>query len=231
MVDNASDRRHRGRPRGGGHDHAADGAPADARTPAERAGSTPASRGAIERGADLVWLMDDDGTPAAGLPAVLLPHLDDRTTSSGRPSCPRTTPAGCASRSGCRAARRSLHAVADLERAAAVGPARGRRDPVQRRAGHPRAGRADRPAARGVLHLGRRRRVPLACAGGGCPHRHRRRLPVPAPVDRRPRHPADVRPDDVQPLAVGPEALLHVPQQRGQPASPPRPRSGSSRSW
>ena len=31
------------------------------------------------------------------------------------------------------------------------------RDPVQRRPGHPRAGRADRAAARRVLHLGRRR--------------------------------------------------------------------------
>ena len=66
---------------------------------------------------------------------------------------------------------------------------------------------------------------------GGRPHRHGRRRPLPAPVDRRPRHAADVRPDDVQPLALGPEALLHVPQQRGQPARPPRARSACWRSW
>ena len=52
-----------------------------------------------------------------------------------------------------------------------------RRDPVQRRAGDPRAGRADRAAPRGVLHLGRRPRVPPARRAGRRADRHRRRRP------------------------------------------------------
>ena len=64
--------------------------------------------------------------------------------------------------------------------------------------------------------------------------------PLPAPGHRRPRHADDVRPHDVQPLAVGPQALLHGPQQRHEPAGvrrrarraglPGQDRCGSTRS-
>ena len=94
-------------------------------------------------------------------------------------------PAGWSSRSGCPAAPGSCTELADVERAARDGPDRRHRDPVQRRAGHPRAGRADRAAARGVLHLGRRPRVPAARRGRRRPDRHRRRRAGPAPGRRR----------------------------------------------
>ena len=127
---------------------------------------------AMDRGADLAWLMDDDGTPAADCLAVPAPapgHARLHRTGGrrrGRPG-PAVLPdpgprelEGAARRRRPRS-RRVLGAV--------PGAPRRRGDPVQRGAGHPRAGGADRPAARGVLHLGRRRRVPLACRGQRAP--------------------------------------------------------------
>ena len=97
-----------------------------------------------------------------------------------------------------------------------------RRHPVQRGAGHPRAGAADRLPPRGVLHLGRRPRVPAARRARGGPDRHRRGRPGPAPLGRRAGHADDARADDVQPQPERPQALLHGPQQHPQPARLPR---------
>ena len=142
---------------------------------------------AVERGADLVWLMDDDGTAGARLPRRCCSRTPASSTSGARSSSTRPTPSGWSSRSGCPGGTRVVHAMADVRRAADGRPDPRHRDPVQRRAGHPRAGRADRPAPRGVLHLGRRPRVPPARRARRRPHRHRRRRPRPAPVGRRPR--------------------------------------------
>ena len=110
-------------------------------------------------------------------------------------------------------------------------PHRRHRHPVQRRAGHQGARRPDRPAARGVLHLGRRPRVPPARRGGRSPRRDRRHRDGAAPQRRQPRHADDVRQDDLQRLAERPQALLHGPQQPGQPPRLPRARSTPWPSW
>ena len=80
--------------------------PAPAETLAENTGGAGGfSHGlerAVESGADLVWLMDDDGLPE---PDCLSSCSSARTsTSGGRPCWPRRTPTGSASRSGCPAA-------------------------------------------------------------------------------------------------------------------------------
>ena len=75
---------------------------------------------AMERGADLVWLMDDDGTPAADCLQSLLPHLDTHDfigpavvseDDPGRLCFPIRVPGSS----------RVLHAVPDLEAASASG--------------------------------------------------------------------------------------------------------------
>ena len=58
---------------------------------------------AIERGADLVWLMDDDGLPDPGLPRRRS-WSRPTSTSGARWSSTRPTRAGWSSRSGCPAA-------------------------------------------------------------------------------------------------------------------------------
>ncbi len=60
----------------------------------------------------------------------------------------RTPAAAGASRSGSPAASEVVHQLADVEAAAHGRPDQGHRDPVQRGAGHPRPGGADRPTAR-----------------------------------------------------------------------------------
>ena len=135
-------------------------------TAAAPAASTTGCAWAVERGADLVWLMDDDGLPDADCLATLLEHARrPRLLGAGRRR--RGRPAtGWSSRSGCPAAPASCTGWPTSTAAAVDGADPRRRDPVQRRAGHPRAGRADRPAPRGVLHLGRRPRVPPARRAG-----------------------------------------------------------------
>ena len=75
---------------------------------------------AMERGADLVWLMDDDGTPDADCLQSLLPHLDTHDfigpavvaeDDPGRLCFPIRVPGSS----------RVLHAVPDLEAASASG--------------------------------------------------------------------------------------------------------------
>ena len=167
----------------------------------------------------------------ARLPRGLAPARRTRTTSWARRSSPRTTgpavlpdPRPGAARGSCATSpswrRRPPRGLLE----GIVIPFNGvllTRELVER----------DRAAAQGVLHLGRRRRVPLAGPEGRRAHRHGRRVPVPAPVHRRPRHAADVRAYDVQPLALGPQALLHVPQQRRQPAGRTGAASACWRSW
>ncbi len=62
---------------------------------------------ALERGADLVWMMDDDGYPERDCLELLLPAPGRgrrrRTTSWARPWSPSRTWRGSASRSGCPA--------------------------------------------------------------------------------------------------------------------------------
>ena len=86
VVDNASHRRH--------------GGVARRRQPVERAGTLAENTGgaggfhdglawAMERGADLVWLMDDDGLPDPDCLGRLLEHART-STSGGRWSSTRT---------------------------------------------------------------------------------------------------------------------------------------------
>ena len=139
------------------------------------------------------------------------------STSGARSSSTRPTRAGWSSRSGCPAAPASCTRWRDVERRRRrrADPRRG--DPVQRRAGHPRARRADRAAARGVLHLGRRPRVPPA----------RRARPAPgSPPSSTPACGTPASGDLGTPMMFGrttynhtperPQALLHGAQ---QPAS------------
>jgi rhamnopyranosyl-N-acetylglucosaminyl-diphospho-decaprenol beta-1,3/1,4-galactofuranosyltransferase len=79
---------------------------------------------AMDRGADLAWLMDDDGTPAADCLQSLLPHLDTHDflgpavvaeDDPGRLCFPIRVPGSS----------RVLHAVADLEAAAGAAPSPG----------------------------------------------------------------------------------------------------------
>ena len=75
---------------------------------------------AMNRGADLVWLMDDDGTPAADCLQSLLPHVDTHDfigpavvseDDPGRLCFPIRVPGSS----------RVLHAVSDLEAASTAG--------------------------------------------------------------------------------------------------------------
>ena len=123
---------------------------------------------AVERGADLVWLMDDDGLPDPDCLATLLDRAGDYDfwgpvvvdeDDPDRLVFPIRLPGRTA----------VVHRMADVR---ARRPRRGdpgSGDPVQRRPGHSRAGRADRAGPRGVLHLGRRPRVPPPRRAGGCP--------------------------------------------------------------
>ena len=115
---------------------------------------------AVERGADLVWLMDDDGLPDPDCLGRLLEHPDldfwgpvvVDEDAPDRLVFPIRLPWWHPGRERDGRGPRGRHGRRDPRR----------RHPVQRRARDPRPGRADRAAARGVLHLGRRRRVPLA---------------------------------------------------------------------
>ncbi|WP_278259055.1 glycosyltransferase [Nocardioides convexus] len=178
---------------------------------------------AVEEGADLVWLMDDDGLPD--------PDCLESAAGARRARRPGVLRPGGARRAGPLTAVLPDPPARRHDGRARDGRGRGRREgwahrrgghPLQRGAGHPRPGRADRPGARGVLHLGRRRGVPLARGAGRRPDRHGRRRPLPAPGHRRPRHADDVRPHDVQPHGERPQALLHGPQQHPEPAGVPR---------
>ena len=178
---------------------------------------------ALERGADLVWLMDDDGLPDPGCLADLLRHRGELDfwgpvvvdeADPDRLVFPIRLPGGTT----------VVHQMADVRAAATRRVAPRHRHPVQRGAGDPRPGRADRPGPGGVLHLGRRPRVPPPRRARRRPDRHRRRrraCGIPSVGDAR--HADDVRPDDVQPHAQRPQALLHGAQQPGQPARLPRP--------
>ena len=155
----------------------------------------------MERGADLAWLMDDDGLPDARLPghAARAPR-GLRLLGPGRRRRGRPRPAGLPD----PAARRHPRRAPDGRRRG-----RGRRDGVIRDVVIPFNGvlvtreLVERigTAARGVLHLGRRPRVPPARRAGRGPGRHRGRRPAAPPQRRRPRDADDVRPDDVQPHA------------------------------
>ena len=140
------------------------------------------------------------------------------TTSSGPPSSPRTTSAGSASRSASRAppgrARPRRRRARRRRRAA-----RGRRHPVQRRAGHPRPRRRGSGCRARSSSSGATTWSTSGGPGGpvpGSPRSCGARFLHPATDDLG--TPDDVRPHDVQPLAVGPQALLHGAQQRHQPA-------------
>ena len=61
---------------------------------------------AVADGADLVWLMDDDGIPEPDCLKVLLDHTT-ASTSGARPCSPSRTRPGCASPSGSPGGRRS----------------------------------------------------------------------------------------------------------------------------
>ena len=82
---------------------------------------------------------------------------------------------GSASRSGCPGGTTVVHEMADVEKAAEDGLIRGVVIPFNGVLVTRELVGADRLPARGVLHLGRRRRVPLARRGGRRPHRHGRR--------------------------------------------------------
>ena len=92
---------------------------------------------AVERGADLVWLMDDDGLPDPDCLELLLAEHGPRLLGPARRRRGRPR-AGWCSRSGCPAAPGSCTELADVERAADRRPDRRDRDPVQRGAGDPR---------------------------------------------------------------------------------------------
>ena len=107
-------------------------------------GFSARARRAVERGADLVWLMDDDGLPEPDCLTLLLEREDLdfwgpavlAAQDPDRLCFPIRLPGrhhGRARDGRGRAGR-------------ADGLINGVRDPVQRRPGHPRAGRADRPA-------------------------------------------------------------------------------------
>ena len=138
---------------------------------------------AMERGADLVWLMDDDGLPDARLPGhaaraprrlrLLGPGRASTRPDPDRLVFPIRLPGGT----------RVVHRMADVEAAAVDGVIRDvvipfngvlvTRELVER-IGTP---------ARGVLHLGRRPRVPPARRAGRRPGRDGGRT-------RRLRHPS-----------------------------------------
>ena len=145
------------------------------RRPATSAGAHPARRnrggaGGFHEGLRLgrrarrrPGLADGRRRPArARLPRAGCSSTTATSTSGARSSSTRPTRTGWSSRSGCPAAPASCTGWPTSSAAADDGRDPRRRDPVQRRAGHPRAGRADRAAPRGVLHLGRRPRVPPA---------------------------------------------------------------------
>ena len=75
---------------------------------------------AMERGADLVWLMDDDGTPAADCLQSLLPHLATRDFI-GPAVVSEDDPARLCFPIRVPGSSRVLHAVPDLEAASASG--------------------------------------------------------------------------------------------------------------
>ena len=176
---------------------------------------------AVERGADLVWLMDDDGLPEPDCLEALLDARRPRLLGAASSST-RTTRAGWCSRSGCPAAPAWCTGCATSRAAAATAlirdvviPFNGvlvTRELVER-IGLPREEffiwgddheyrlRAERAGARIATVVDAARA---------------------APVRRRPRHADDVRPDDVQPQPERPQALLHGAQQPAQPARVPR---------
>ena len=171
-------------------------------TPAARAGSTHGlawAVGARRR----PGLVDGRRRPArARLPGHAAAARRRRSTSGDRPCSPSRTPPDSASRSGCPGHARVVHQMADVRGGRSGRVARRHRHPVQRGAGHPRAGRADRTGAGGLLHLGRRRGVPLAG-----PERAGAR--VATVVDARFLHPAT---DDLgTPMAFGRTTYNHSP--------------------
>ena len=175
---------------------------------------------AVERGADLVWLMDDDGLPdpdclgqAARAPGPRLLGAGGRRR--GRPG-PAGLPDPAARRHPGRArdGRGPRAAATDGVIRDVVIPFNGvlvTRDLVER-IGLPRAEffiwgddveylwRANEAGARTATVVDAAVRHPSV---------------------GRPRHPDDVRPDDVQPQPERPQALLHGAQQHGQPAHLP----------
>ena len=173
-----------------------------------------------EYGADLAWLMDDDGLPDPDCLERLLAETDldfwgplvvdeqdpDRLVLPD--PAPGRHPGGA-------------------RRGAARGRGRGRaaprhRDPVQRRAGHPRAGRADRLPRAEFFIWGDDHEYRLRAEAAGARIATVVDARRPAPVRRRSRHADDVRAHDVQPHAERPQALLHGPQQHAQPPRLPR---------
>ena len=74
----------------------------------------------MERGADLAWLMDDDGVPEPDCLATLLTRDGPRLLGAAR-WWPSRTPTGCASRSACPAAPAWCTRWRDVEAAAADG--------------------------------------------------------------------------------------------------------------
>ena len=192
-------------------------------TAAAPAASTTGCAWAVERGADLVWLMDDDGLPDPDCLDHAARARATTSTSGARSWSTRTTRTGWCFPIRLPGGTRVVHA--DGRRRARPRRRRDprRRDPVQRRAGHPRARRADRPARARSSSSGATT-TSTACAPSEAGARiatvvDARVLP---PQRRRPRHADDVRPDDVQPHPERPQALLHGPQQPGQPARVPR---------
>ena len=177
---------------------------------------------ALRRDADLVWLMDDDGTPAPDCLELLLPSVVEADGFRGDFVGPAVVAEHDPTRLcfPIRLPGRStvVHALADVERAASDGllvdvviPFNG---VLLTRGLVERIGLVREEFfiwGDDVEYLWRAR----ACRG---PDRHRRGGTVRPSRDGRPRHTLDVRADDVQPLAVRPQALLHVPQQRRQPA-------------
>ena len=110
----------------------------------------------------------------------------------------------------------------------ARGPDRRHRHPVQRRPRHQGARRPDRAAARGVLHLGRRPRVPAAGRGGRRARGHGHRPPL--------RHPSvgdlgtpmvfgrttyNHSPSDLKHYCMARNNLVNLRDYRG-PCTPPR---------
>ena len=142
---------------------------------------------AVERGADLVWLMDDDGLPDPDCLGRLLEHPDLDFWGPVVVDEDDPGPAGLPDPAAGRHPRRARDGRGPGGRHGRRDPRRGH--PLQRRARHPRPGRADRAAARGVLHLGRRRRVPLARQRAPAPGPRRWWTRDRAPPERgRPRH-------------------------------------------
>ena len=171
-----------------------------------------------DRGADLVWLMDDDGIPEPDCLKVLLEARGLRLLGPGRPGragpfrlCfPIRLPGRATWSTGWpRSIRRAKRVIPDV-----VIPFNGvlvTRDLVER-IGTPRE----------EFFVWGTTSSTSGGPAGRRPHRHRRRRPVPPPGHRRPGHAHGVRPHDVQPQPQRPQALLHGSQQPGQPARLPR---------